>query len=347
MRKCLILALLLSFLLVPVQAAEPKLPDVPESAASYLPEGDGSILSKGLKIFSSALQTVIPGMRETAAACVATLAVVILCTMFGGMESGPGSRATDLLGAVAIPAILLRSTTSLIHSGLSTVEEISHYGGLLLPVMSAAMVTSGGVTTAPALYLGTALFDSILTRLISNVLAPMIYLYLAMAVASAAVGTDLLSRMRDFLRGCITWGLKTVLYVFLGYMTITGVISGNADAVAVKAAKLTISGAVPVVGKILSDATETVLVGADTVRSTLGLGGLLAVLAITVEPFVRVGLQYLLLKLTAALCGVTGNKSQTSLTEAFAQAMGLILAMVGTCCLLQLISTVCFMKGVT
>ena len=48
----------------------------------------------------------------------------------------------------------------------------------------------------------------------------------------------------------------------------------------------------------------------------------------------------------AALCGVVGSENHTALTESFAQAMGLLLATTGTCCLIQLISTVCFMKGV-
>ena len=96
----------------------------------------------------------------------------------------------------------------------------------------------------------------------------------------------------------------------------------------------------------LSDATETVLAGASAVRSTVGVAGLLAIFAIAAAPFFKIGLQYFLLKLTAALCGVVGQENHTALTESFAQAMGLLLAATGTCCLMQLLSTVCFMKGV-
>ena len=88
------------------------------------------------------------------------------------------------------------------------------------------------------------------------------------------------------------------------------------------------------------------LAGAAAVRSTAGVLGLLAILAITAAPFLKLGFQYLLLKLTAALCSVVGSETHTALTESFAQAMGLLLATTGTCCLIQLISTVCFMKGV-
>ena len=94
------------------------------------------------------------------------------------------------------------------------------------------------------------------------------------------------------------------------------------------------------------DGLSLIHICAAAVRSTAGVLGLLAILAITAAPFLKLGAQYLLLKLTAALGGVGGSENHTALTENFAQAMGLLLATTGTWCLIQLISTVCFMKGV-
>ena len=74
--------------------------------------------------------------------------------------------------------------------------------------------------------------------------------------------------------------MKIVLYAFTGYIGFTGVVSGTTDAMAMKAAKLTISGAVPVVGGILSDASEAVLVSAGIMKNAAGVYGILAVLAI-------------------------------------------------------------------
>ena len=129
-------------------------------------------------------------------------------------------------------------------------------------------------------------------------------------------------------------------------MSITGVVSGTTDAAALKAAKMTISSVVPVVGGILSDASESVLVSAGLMKNAAGIYGILAILAVFLEPFLRIGAHYLILKLTAALCGVFGSKQMTELIGDFSSAMGLLLAMTGATCLLLLISTVCFMKGV-
>ena len=64
------------------------------------------------------------------------------------------------------------------------------------------------------------------------------------------------------------------------------------------------------------------------------------------KPFLKIGMQYILLKLTAAICYGFGTKKVVDVIQNFTVAMGLVLAMTGTVCLLQLISTVCFMKGV-
>ena len=114
---------------------------------------------------------------------------------------------------------------------------------------------------------------------------------------------------------------------------------------ALKAAKMTISGVVPVVGGILSDASEAVLVGAGTVKNAAGLYGMFAIIAIWVGPFVKIGVHYLMLKGTGILCAVFSDKQFTELVQDISPAMGMLLAMTGTVCLMLMISMVCFMKG--
>jgi stage III sporulation protein AE len=129
-------------------------------------------------------------------------------------------------------------------------------------------------------------------------------------------------------------------------MSISSVITGGTDKATLKAAKLAISGAVPVVGGIMSDASETILLGAGVVKNAAGIYGLLAVIAIVILPFLRVGILYLLLKATVAVCGIFSVGKISELVQGFSDAMGFLLGMTGTASLLFLISIVCFLKGV-
>lgn len=344
MRLLLIVVLILS-LAMPVSAADITAPTVPEAGRDLMPE-DGTSFGEGLwQIACRGLGKIRPDIAEGAKISLCVIAAVVMLSILSAFP-GMTEKCCDLVGAVCIAGLLLGSANSLIRLGTDTVEEISQYGKLLLPVMTTALAAQGGLTASASLYVGTAAFNTLLSSLISSILVPLTYLYLALAAANAAVGDDLLKKLRDFLKWLMTWVLKTVLYVFTGYMGITGVVSGTTDAAALKAAKLTISGVVPVVGGILSDASEAVLVSAGVVKNAAGIYGIFAVLALIAEPFLRIGVHYLILKFTAAVCGIFGSKRITELIGDFTSVMGLLLAMTGTVCLLILISTVCFLRGV-
>ena len=345
MRKAAIFVVLIIILAVPVKALDLSAPIVPPSGADRMPSQTQNFGEAVMEILGDALSYFRPDLREAALSCAGVLAGCVALSM---LSSFPGHRkgVTEVVGTLITAGILLRATHSLIALGGDTVAEISEYGKLLLPVMAAALAAQGGVTSAAAIYTGTAAFDALLSALISKTLVPLIYLFLALAVGCGALEDPMLKKLRDGIKWSVCWCLKTILYVYTGYISVTGVVSGTTDAGILKAAKLTISGAVPVVGGILSDASEAVLVSAGTVKNAAGIYGLLAILAVWIGPFLRIGAHYLIMKALGLVCGAFGIKSLSELVGDFSTAMGLLLAMTGTVCLMLIISTVCFMKGV-
>jgi stage III sporulation protein AE len=337
--------ILLSLLTLSANASDFTAPPAPEDALELMPKDSVSFGQDLLYVLTQALRELQPTLAEGAMVCSGVFAAALLLGIFKSIP-GKGIVVTDLVGVLVISVLLLSVTGTMVPLASDTVTELSEYGKVLLPVMTAALASQGGITSSTAMYTATALFDSFLAGLIQKLLVPMVYIYLLMAVAAAATGEGMLTRVRDFIKGAVTWCLKVLLYIFTGYISITGVVSGTADAAALKATKLTMSGVVPVVGGILSDASEAVLVGAGIVKNAVGLYGMVALFALWIAPFLRIGLHYLLLKLTSALCGLFDSKAINDLVSSFCNAMGLLLAMTGTACILFLISMVCFMKGV-
>lgn len=345
MKGILLMLLALLFLPVQAQASEFTAPSVPESALGWMP-GSTDSFGEGLwEVAEKGLAALGPELREGARLSLAAFAGAMLLSLLKAL-GGRAEALAELTGSVIVGATLLAGSQSLIRLGADTIRQLSEYGKLLLPVMTGALACQGGVGTSTALYAGTAVFDALLGSLISRVLLPMVYLYLALAVACSALGEDTLKGMKELVKTFAAWCLKILLTVFTTYMAITGVLSGTTDAAALKATKVTISTVVPVVGGILSDASEAVLVSAGLAKNAAGLYGIFAILALFLSPFLKIGVHYLLLKLTAALCAIFGSKSITGLIGDFSTAMGLLLAMTGSVCLLLLISTVCFLKGV-
>lgn len=335
---------MLSFFALPVSAMEITAPAAPESAQKYMPEEKETFAEGLLHILKSAISALRPELADASGVCMSLIAIVLLISILSSF-SETSAGVVRLTGAVVIGLLLLEPANSLIQLGAKTVVELSEYGKLLIPVMTAAVAAQGGTTTSAALYTGTVFFNALLATFISLMVVPALYIYLCLCVASSAVEQDMLKKVRDFVKWLMTWSLKWVLYIFTGYIGITGVISGMVDASALKAAKIGISGMVPVVGGILSDATETILVSAGLMKNAAGIYGIFAILAVCVGPFLEIGALYLLLKMSGAICNVFGYKPAGELIKDFSSGMGLVLAMTGTVGILLLISLVCFMKG--
>ena len=154
-----------------------------------------------------------------------------------------------------------------------------------------------------------------------------------------------MKRLRELVGWVIEKGLKTVVYLFTGFLTVTGALSAVTDSMTLKAAKMTISGVVPVVGGIISGAAETVLNSAAFLRNTIGTFGMVAVFAIFILPFLEIGICFVMFKVSAALGGILESKL-SGLLESISAAMGYLLATIGCCALMAILSCCSFLKSV-
>ena len=345
MKKLFIGLIIIPFLLTGVKAAEIEIPQAPSEAQAYMPHEDDTFLQGLLYILTTAVSNLMPDISEGLKAGIALMAATLATTLISGMN-GSVKKTSELIAVLFSSAVLLSCTHSLISLGVDTISQMNNYSKLLLPVMTTVLASGGGITSSASLYAGTTIFSTLLTSAICNLFVPMLYIFIALSIANRALGEDVLGSFKQFIKWLMTWLLKIILYVFTGFMTVTGVVSGSADAMTVKATKITISGMVPVVGGIISDASEAILVGAGVLKGTAGVYGIFAFLAICIGPILKITTQCIILKTTAAICSVFGQKTPCGLIEDFSQAMSMTLAATGALCLLLLISVVAFMKGV-
>ncbi len=346
MRKTLILFIILFFFIIPVRASESDVPDVPESGERYMPEDTKSFGESLWYVIQAAIRDIWPEIYRSAGSCLSVFCALILISFVHNFP-GASTKVLSVAATLLIGIILLDPATSMVQLGVDTVYEMTEYGKLLMPVLTGALAAQGGLTSSAALYSGSMLFSAILTTLISKIVVPMVYIYLCLGIVASFSADELIQNIKKFVKWMITWSLKIVLYVFIGFMGITGIVSGTADASAIKALKLSISGMVPVVGGIISEASESIIVGASVMKNTAGIYGILAIISVCIGPFFKIGIQYLLIKMTAAISSVFSEKEQTELLKDFSGGMGFVLAMTGTVCLLLMISVVCFMKGLS
>lgn len=364
-RKLICLVLLALMLACPAQASESEilsrqssaleLDKLTGAAGAYAYGGDlseGVDLDQGIQgILDTGSDALWGVVRKAIRSGILLLVVVMLCAMADGLYAGTGAgsglEVVPIVGALAITAIAVADVNSLIGMGREALNSMDSFSKVLLPTLAAATAAGGSPAGAAARQMATVFFSDILLTLIDRLLLPLVYTHIAACVAYAAVGNEGLKRVAGLLKWVVTSSLALIMLVFVGYLTVSGSIAGSADAVAVKAAKFAVSGMVPVVGGILSDAAETVLAGAGLLKNTVGVFGMLVVLSMCIIPFLQLGVHYLAYKLTAALSATVAEGRIVGLIDSIGGAFGLVLGMTGACTLLLMISMVSAISVVT
>lgn len=342
------LALLCAFPALGAEMSVPGLDQVWEEAEGY-GIGRDATLDQGLSgMLGGALGQLESLFRASLSTAVKLVVVVLLCSLAECAKAGEGDalQAVTIAGALAITALTMTDMAAMIGLGRDTLGKMEGFSSVLLPVVALAAAASGSVTAAAARQGATVLFSQLLITAMDRLLVPLVYAFVAVSCAYAALGNPGLKKVADLLKGTVTFLLTALLLAFVGYLTASGAIAGSVDAAAVKAAKLAISRAIPVVGGILADASESVLAGAGVLRGTVGLVGLLVVLAVCITPFLRLALQYLVYKGAAALCAMVAQPKLSGLIDAIGSAFGLVLGMTGAGALVLLVSLVSAVSAV-
>ena len=149
------------FLIQTVSALEINAPAVPESAQKYMPSEQETFADGLWYIIKNAISSLQPELAGASGICLSLIATVLLAGILSSI-SDFSSGVLRLVASVIVGLLLLESADSMIRLGTQAVKELSEYGKLIIPVMTAAVAAQGGTTTSAALYTGTIFFVTFL-----------------------------------------------------------------------------------------------------------------------------------------------------------------------------------------
>ncbi len=178
------------------------------------------------------------------------LAAESLCAFASGAQEDPGAKqaAPAQIAGVWLSRLCTRDAQSMIALGArDDYEKFSDFTALLPGASSSSLAASGGSVSAGTLLAGGSFAMSLLTKLASGVLIPLVYSIFCWRLPKArqtAAGSENPGALR--MAGAAE--REGLCAVFTAYLSLSRVLTGSADAMAVKAAQAAFSGMVPVVG---------------------------------------------------------------------------------------------------
>lgn len=270
-------------------------------------------------------------IKQAAKSATAALAVTLLCSVAGAVEpDGKVPQYVVMGGAIAITAACAGSVGTYIAEVREALTSMCDFSKALLPCIAAASAASGNAVSGAARYAASSLFMDVLLTIGTQTVLPLITAYLATAAANAALPSGALNGPVKLIKWICGTVLAVLTTVFTLYLTLSGAVSGSADAVTKGIAKSAISASLPVVGSIISDATDTYLAGVQLLRGTIGVLGLIVVLCVCIGPFLGLGVHYLFFKAAACIAEPFAESRLSALLGEIGTAYGMALGLVGS-----------------
>ena len=358
MRKIWIIFLLL-WCMAPAYGAE--IPEeitdaMPDSARELLEDTDKvenfTSLGDGLSgLWERTCKLLAVTVQDSLGGVVLIMSVILLCSLaedcFGAAGGGRMLDPVPLVGTMVILLAVGSNMKSLMGLGEQTIEELDIFSKALLPTLSAAAAAGGCAVSASVRQVATVFFSDLLISLIRSLLLPLVWVFVALSAADAILPAGRLSGIAQGLHKAATWLLSGSLLLFTGYLSLSGAFASSADSLTLRMARSAIGTAIPVVGGIISDAADTILAGAGVLRQSVGIVGTLTILATCILPFLKLGVQYLLLKLSAFFAAAVAPEPLVKLLHALSSAFGLVLGMTGATAAMLLISVASSVKVVS
>ena len=324
---------------------------IPDSASEVLGGAgvDDALDTEGMfsRLWDSALDKLGEHFGSAAASAVKLVAIAALCSLAGTFGTQAAQQYVNLAGCLAVAAVAFTDAGAWIQQGAAAIEDLNTFSRALLPCLTATAAAGGMAGSAAAKYAATSLFMDVLITLSRSLLVPMAYALLAVKTAAAALENAALDSAGKLIKWAAVTVTTLVMTAFTLWLTLSGSISGAADALTAKAAKSAISAALPVVGGIISDAATTLVAGAGLLRSAVGVLGAAVVIAVCITPFLGLALRYLLYKAAAALSSAFAGGRLAGLIADVGTVFGLVLGVTGACAAMLFVSILSFVKAVT
>ena len=364
MKKALLVLLILPLLIVPayaegdplstedeldVSAVQDSLPeDIREIGGELRFSGDYDGIGALERLWDRFLAQIGESLRESAREVFAVLMLAMLCSLGLVLTQGQKQAETiQIAGCAAASCLLADGMNSLIGRAVGSLTSLHDYALAALPAIYSAAAAGGAPASASARYAASCLALDLMMSASQKILLPLFYASIAMAVCGSIFDNPLLKSMLRLSKKLATVWMTGLTVVFTGFLSVAGIVTGSADAAAVKMTKTVMTAAVPVVGKILSDAASSVLSAAAVVRNTAGAFGLVAVCALCLGPFASFGVRRLLFSLVAAWTETMAGERLSRLLSEFSSLMGLLLGLVASYGLMLFVSIVSAIRTVT
>lgn len=268
----------------------------------------------------------------------------ILKSVSDGLENEGISKVSYFVQYILIVTLIMKSFSEIVMNIKDTTQSLVGYSYSLIPLLISLMMFTGNLVSAGAVQPILLLMITFIGTFISNFLLPMVLIGTALGIISKISDKVQIDKLAKTFKSSTVWILGLVLTVFTGVLSLESSLTGKVDGITTKATKTIVTNAIPVVGKILSDASETVLGSGIVLRNAVGLVGVIVIIGICAMPIIKLGVLTALYQILSAICEPIADKKIINIIEQMRDTFKVLLGMVSAISIMLIIGVTIVIK---
>ena len=245
---------------------------------------NSTLLKKILNILGKEVTTNIKSL-------VSILAIIlihsILKSISESLENNNISKLIYYVQYILIVTVIMSNFTDIIKLVQDTTGNLIGFMNALVPLLITLMMYTGSITTSSVVEPIILFMINFIGNIIQNLIIPFVLVLTSLVIISKISDKVHIDKLSKFFKSGIVWFLGIVLTVFVGIVSLEGTLSSSVDGITAKTTKAVVSSAIPVVGKILGDAVDTVLGCGIVLKNAVGLVGVVIVIGICIMPILK------------------------------------------------------------
>ncbi|WP_019241315.1 MULTISPECIES: stage III sporulation protein AE [Bacillus] len=313
--------------------------EIMEEYGVFLPEGQkGSLMDfiSGEKSFSlkgwflGALKFVFHELVVNGK----LLGMLILLTVFSmflqslqnAFEQSSISKVAYSIVFMVLIIIALNSFHVAIQYTKETIDTIISFSMALAPLLIALIAASGGLISASFFHPVLLFLMNTSGLIIGKIVLPLLFLATILSIVSTLTQHYKVTQLAGLIRNWSIGLLGVFMTVFLGVISVQGASTAIADGITIRTAKFVTGNFIPVVGRMFTDAADTVISASVLLKNTVGIAGVVIILLISAFPAIKILVIAFIYKLTAAVLQPLGGGPVIQCLDIMSKSMMYIFA---------------------
>ncbi|MFC5701060.1 stage III sporulation protein AE [Cohnella faecalis] len=284
---------------------EGKLPELKEL---MFPEGKSFGFGQALGgLFRFLLHEVLYSGKLLVTIVLLTVFTMILETMQNAFERNAVSKVAYAIAYLVLLILAVNSfRTATAYAG-DAISSMVQFMLAMVPLLLTLMAASGGVTSVAVLHPLIVFMIHTIGTFIHLIVFPLLFFSAVLHLVSSVSERFKVTQLANLLRNVGVGLLGVLLTVFLGVLSVQGATGAVTDGIALRTAKFVTGNFVPVVGRMFSDAADTVMSASLLVKNAVGIAGVVMLLFLCAFPAIKILALALIFNISGAVMQPLGD----------------------------------------